>query len=42
MDFRLAKISDLSKLKSVYGNIIDNMHRNNIPIWDEIYPCELF
>lgn len=42
MDLRLANISDLSKLKIMYGNIIDNMNRNNIPIWDEIYPCEFF
>lgn len=42
MELRLANISDLSKLKAVYGNIIDNMNRNNIPIWDEIYPCEFF
>lgn len=42
MDLRPANINDLSKLKAVYGNIIDNMNRNNIPIWDEIYPCEFF
>jgi len=42
MDLRLANINDLSKLKAVYGKIIDNMNRNNIPIWDEIYPCEFF
>ena len=42
MDLRLANSNDLLKLKAVYGNIIDNMNRNNIPIWDEIYPCEFF
>ncbi|GKU30565.1 GNAT family N-acetyltransferase [Clostridium folliculivorans] len=42
MDFRLADINDLPKLKAVYRNIIDNMNRNNIQIWDEIYPCEFF
>ncbi len=42
MDLRLAIIGDLSKLKAVYGNIIDNMNRNNISIWDEIYPYEFF
>lgn len=26
----------------MYGSIIENMNRNNIPIWDEIYPCEFF
>ena len=40
MDLRLANINDLSKVKAVYENIIDKMDRNNIPIWDEIYPCE--
>ncbi|WP_252233821.1 GNAT family N-acetyltransferase [Clostridium sp. ZS1] len=42
MDLRLANINDLSKLKVVYGYIIDNMNKNNIEIWDEIYPCEFF
>ena len=42
MDLRLANINDLSKLKAIYGNIIDNMNRNNITIWDEVYPCDLF
>ncbi|WP_084113319.1 GNAT family N-acetyltransferase [Clostridium acidisoli] len=41
-NLRLANINDLSKLKAVYGNIIDNMNRNNIQIWDEIYPCQFF
>jgi len=42
MDLRLANINDLSKLKTMYRNIIDNMIRNKISIWDEIYPCEFF
>lgn len=42
MDLRLANINDICKLKAMYGNIIDNMNRNNIAIWDEIYPCEFF
>ena len=42
MDLRLANINDLSKLKAIYGNIIDNMNRNNITIWDEVYPCDFF
>ncbi|NRT87396.1 hypothetical protein [Clostridium beijerinckii] len=42
MNLRLAKLNDLPKLKAMYGNIIDDMDRNNIPIWDEIYPCEFF
>ena len=42
MDFRLADINDLPKLKAVYRDIIDNMNRSNIQIWDEMYPCEFF
>ncbi|WP_271809969.1 GNAT family N-acetyltransferase [Clostridium beijerinckii] len=42
MNLRLAKLNDLPKLKAMYGNIIDDMDRNNIPIWDGIYPCEFF
>jgi ribosomal protein S18 acetylase RimI-like enzyme len=42
MELRLANINDLSKLKAVYRSIIDNMNRNDIPTWDEIYPCEVF
>ena len=42
MKLRLANINDLSKLKAMYRNIIDNMIRNKISIWDEIYPCEFF
>lgn len=42
MEFRLANSNDLPKLKAMYGNIIDDMNRNNISIWDEIYPCEFF
>ncbi|BCN30929.1 GNAT family N-acetyltransferase [Anaeromicropila herbilytica] len=42
MNLRLANSNDLSKLKAMYGKIIDNMNRNNIAIWDEIYPCEFF
>lgn len=42
MNLRLANIRDLSNLKAVYGNIIDNMNRNNIQIWNEIYPYQCF
>ena len=42
MNLRLANINDLSKLKDVYRKIINNMNRNKIQIWDEIYPCEFF
>lgn len=42
MNLRLAKKSDLHQLKKMYEKIIDNMNKNNIQIWDEIYPCEFF
>ena len=42
MDLRLAEKSDLLQLKTMYEKIIDNMYKNNIRIWDEIYPCEFF
>ncbi|WP_250228801.1 GNAT family N-acetyltransferase [Anaeropeptidivorans aminofermentans] len=42
MDLRRADSSDLPKLKAMYRKIIDNMNRNGISIWDEIYPCEFF
>lgn len=42
MDFRLAEESDLPQLKTMYQKIIDNMNKNGIRIWDEIYPCEFF
>lgn len=42
MDLRLAGKSDLPQLKTMYEKIIDNMNKNNIRIWDEIYPCGFF
>lgn len=42
MEFRLAILADLSQLKKVYKDIIQDMKKQNIEIWDEIYPCEFF
>lgn len=42
MELRLAVKNDLQNLKGIYEKIIDNMNKNNIEIWDEIYPCEFF
>jgi ribosomal protein S18 acetylase RimI-like enzyme len=42
MDFRLAVMQDLPRLKAVYKDIIQNMNDNQIEIWDDIYPCESF
>jgi ribosomal protein S18 acetylase RimI-like enzyme len=42
MNFRLAVLSDLIQLKQTYAEIIQHMNNNQIPIWDDIYPCEFF
>lgn len=42
MNLRLAKKNDLPQLKAMYEKIIHNMNKNNIQIWDEIYPCVFF
>lgn len=42
MNLRLSNLNDLPKLKLMYKEIIDNMNKNNIEIWDDIYPCEFF
>lgn len=39
MKLKLAKKNDLNNLKVTYKEIIENMNKNNIDIWDEIYPC---
>ena len=42
MNLRLAKKKDLYQLKEMYEKVIENMDKNGIQIWDEIYPCEFF
>lgn len=42
IEFRLATMRDLLPLKSVYRDIIKIMDKNQIQIWDDIYPCEFF
>lgn len=42
MEFRLARMSDLESIKTMYKEIIENMNRQGINIWDDIYPCEFF
>ena len=42
MELRPAEMNDLPQLTEMYAEIIDNMNKNNIPIWDEIYPCCFF
>jgi len=42
MELRLAVKNDLTRLKMMYREIIEHMDRNNIRIWDDVYPCEFF
>jgi len=35
-------MDDLPQLKAIYEKIIKKMNKDNIQIWDEIYPCEFF
>ena len=42
MNFRLAERKDLPKIKRVFKKIVDHMYKNNIPIWDDIFPCDFF
>lgn len=42
MNFRLAAMKDLPQIKKMYRVIIQQMNKNQIPIWDDIYPCEFF
>jgi len=38
----LAKLEDLNKIKEIYTKIIENMYINDIKIWNEYYPNEVF
>lgn len=38
MDIKLAEIEDLDVIDDIYRNAIENMIKNNIFQWDEIYP----
>lgn len=42
MEFRLATMQDLAQLQDTYREIIREMYKNHLPIWDDIYPCEFF
>ena len=42
MDVRPAVVQDLPQLQTVYKQIIANRNRNQIQIWDAVYPCEVF
>ena len=38
----IAKLEDLNKIKEMYTEIVENMYDNNIKIWNEYYPNEVF
>lgn len=42
MELVLAKLEDLSKIKNMYTKIVKNMYDNDIKIWNEYYPNEVF
>lgn len=42
MELRIAAKKDLLELKVMFENIIENMYKNNIKIWNEYYPYEEF
>lgn len=42
MEIRLAQMSDLTQLKSVFTEITAEMTRVCGKIWNDYYPCELF
>lgn len=42
MNFRLAEMADLDRLKAVFEKIIEKMNAENGRIWDDEYPCGCF
>lgn len=42
MKFVLASLEDLDQIKQMYTKIVQNMYSNDIKIWNEHYPNELF
>lgn len=42
MELILAKRKDLDEIKEMYTKIIKNMYNNDIKIWNEYYPNEVF
>ena len=41
MVLQLAAMGDLPQLLSMYREIVDQMMRSGLRIWDEVYPCQL-
>lgn len=42
MNVRLASTADLSEIIEMYQELIAEMYKNGIDIWDEVYPCDYF
>lgn len=42
MLFRLAKIEELEYIENMFKDIIDDMYKQDIKIWNEFYPTECF
>lgn len=42
MELRKATLNDLPRIKAVFRDIVSEMYRSGIRIWDEVYPCEFF
>lgn len=40
MELRLANMADLPKVQDMYRDIVKNMVKNKIYVWDEVYPVE--
>ena len=40
--FRLAQMDDLENIKKMYYDIVENMYKHNLKIWNEYYPIECF
>lgn len=42
MKLVLAKLEDLQDIKDMYTKIVENMYANDIKIWNQYYPNEVF
>ncbi len=42
MEIVLARLKDLKNIQDMYTKIIENMYANNITIWNQYYPNEVF
>lgn len=42
MKLRLANKQDLPQLKTMYKDIVENMNKNKITIWEDVYPSIFF